>query len=534
MPSGSQSAFYLFRPVLISFMIDSFAASSETRPAFADDRISAGTRIIRGAAAGFLLSILTNAFLFVGQMLIPRILSRAEYGQFTVCISFVALLSIVADLGMNSMFTRLFAQAEEEVSSGGLDRRGTLLGSAIVLRLFMSGIVVILVFTIGPWLYSVSMVNRMAILLLTFLISSRMLIVRAVGEAVQRGRGKYYLAALFGLPDAVAFAVLLVYGQYHAFTLTGVLWVYTLCNLPGFILLVISIVSWMRREHIGLHIDGLLMIDMLRKAIPLSIGTAFLTIHTQIDSLLLDKLSTPFEVSSYGATVRLFSALGPIAVVLAAVIAPELTRLLHRGDRERSYRLTGLSLRLLLVLAGAIALFLSAASNDVILVLLGSKYVSSGPLLGWTGWMLLPVFTATLLMEASVAAGKYWIPTAYAAVIMVAVIIGDVLLIGPFGAAGAMASKLIALSLGVIVLVWLSCDSGFLHAASFVSALMRIGVATGVALATLWVLRGHLVSDWLTGAAVLLVFFFMIHITRVLGLQEVIALLKRFRMPSMN
>jgi O-antigen/teichoic acid export membrane protein len=488
-----------------------------------------GTRILRGATAGFSISILANIFLFIGQILIPRLLSRVEYAQFTVCISFVAIMALAADLGMNPMFTRLFAEAEEEISMTGQDRRGMLLGSALALRLFMSFVVAALIITVGSLLYSTSMVRNMAILLLTLIISSRILIVRSVGESVLRGRGKYYLAVFFALPDAITFALLLYWGQYYALDLTNVLWIYVLCNVPGFIMLVISIVRWIQREHIILSVDISTIVNMLRTAIPLSLGTAFVTIHAQIDSLLLDKLSTPMEVSSYGATTRLFSAVVPFAVVLAGIAGPELTRLLRRGDSERSRRLTDLSLRVLMVLAGAIALFLTTASRDLMRIMLGDKYVSSGSLLALTGWLLIPIFIATFLSDVCVAAGKFWIPTVYAAIIMVSVVVGDLLFIGPYGAMGAMASKLIALSFGVASLIWFSRGSKYLNARNFVSALLRVSAAAGTALFALWIIRSHETSDWLVSAGILIVYFSVIHFTRILSVNEALSLLKKFQ-----
>jgi O-antigen/teichoic acid export membrane protein len=429
---------------------------------------------------------------------------------------------------MNPLFVRLFAEADEDLIVHHEDRRGVLLGNSLFLRISLSILASALFFVIAPLLYSSSMVMTMAVLLLSLLISSRMFIVRAVGEAVLRGRGKYYLVSCFALFDAIAFATLMVLATYRHLHLDMVIWIYTLSNIPGFLMIVWSVWKWVRREHITVRLEFSSIRSMIGLSLPLALGTAFLTIATQIDNLLLDKLSTPFEVSSYGATIRLSSAMAPFSLVLAAVTAPELTRLLRRRDTSRARQLTGLSLRVLLVVGVAIALCVTFLSSLIVPLMLGSKYTSASPLLIWTGWMLIPIFIATLLMDLSVAAGATWFMTANAAVAMVVVIVGDFLLIPSFGAIGAMMSKLIAVTLGAGTIVWLSRNSVHFDARGFTSAFALTAIAAVAALAIGWLLMpllGLLVSTLL----IFIVYFIAIHFSHVLPLKEVISLLKRIR-----
>ncbi len=494
---------------------------------------SPGTRIVRGTISAFALNVLGYGFLFVGQLLIARLLSRVEYAEFTVSISFVAIMALVADLGMSPLFTRLFAEAEEHVLAKGEDRRGILLGSALALRVGLSLLVAVLVVLLAPMLYPAVMFHYMAVLLIALLISSRLVVVRSVGDAVLRGRGKYYLSTLFGFFDAVAFALLMVFATFRHFTLDEVIWIYVLCNVPGFVMLIRSIARWTRREHITLRVDVHAMRDMLQLSIPLALGTAFLTIHTQIDNILLYHLSTPIEVSNYGATIRLSAAMSPISLVLAAVTGPELTRLLHRGDAVRARQLTDISLRLLLVSGIAIALVVTSMADFIVPLLLGHKYISASSLFIWTGWMLLPIFIGTLLMEVSIAANRAWFMTANAGIAMVAVIIGDLLLIPIYGAVGAMASKLIAVSLGAGLIVWLSRNSGYLDAGRFTRAFAWTGLAALAALGVSWIVPSNFSGKFLAMLAALVVYFLIIHFSRVLPLKEVTALVKRIR-PSVR
>jgi len=493
---------------------------------------SLGTRLMRGTAGGFFFTILSNGFLFVGHLLIPRILTRVEYAQFAVSISFVAMTALIADLGINALITRLLAEAEEAARSGEHDRRGSILGSALALRGIMSLVVVAIVLTIAPFLYTAKMVATMTILLLTLLISSRIIAIRAIADCALRSRSKYYLAALFALIDAITFSIVLFYGQYRSLELTTIVWIYTLCNVPGFCISVIAMARWIRKEEIKLHVNLNSVKGMLRLSLPFSLCTAFVTIHTQIDSILLDKLSTPMEVSSYGATIRLFSAVIPVATVLGSITAPEITKLLHRQDDQRSRLLVDLSLRFLLVAGAGVALILAVASNSLMLILLGPKYASSATLFAWSGWLLVPIFITTFLIESSAAAGKFWFPTIFAVIAMVSVVIGDVLLIPSLGARGAMLSKFVAVSLGGVVLVWLSRNSSYFDVRQFINSIARLMVVSSAGLLLAWALKVGNSNTALSGFLIVTIFLASVHFTRLLSVQEAFSLVKKFRNQS--
>ncbi len=501
----------------------------ENPPVISEHPQSHGTRILRGALSGFILNILGYGFLFVGQIIIPRVLSRTDYASFTVSISFVAIMALFADLGMNSMFTRMFAEAEETVASGHADRRGTLLGSALAIRIVASVLVAIAVILLAPQIYTPDLIHCMMILLLTLLISSRLQIIRMVGESALRGQGKYYLAASFALLNAIVFAGILLYGALRSLTLTEVIWIYTLSNLPGFFLTAGAIYRWIKRNHIRIGINLELCRTMLRTTIPLAFGTAFLIIHTEADKLLLDKLSTPFEVSGYGATIRLLAAAAPLPLVLAAVTAPEVTRLLIRNDIERTRRLTGLALRLLLTIAGAIALFVTVAHQEMIVLILGAKYASASPLLTISSWMLLPIFLAWYMCEINIAAGAFRPWTIYNAIIMILVIAGDFALIPAYGAAGAMFSKLTAIVLGCCVLIYMQRNAQYLDAKEAISSLLRVLLSICTALIVFLGLSMLHWDAWIEGSIILLVFFVMIHTTQLISVRDTIGFVKRIR-----
>jgi O-antigen/teichoic acid export membrane protein len=492
-----------------------------------DSSQSLGTQLLRSLTSGFLFTGLGNFCLFLGQVLIARILSREDYARFAVCVSFVALFSLLADLGLSSLITRLLSKASEEARRGSADRRGEILGSALFVRGVMSVIASCIILIVGSQIYSPSMVSGMAILLLSLLISSRLLVIRSIGESMLRSVGKFHKVAMFVAIDSAAFALLLFAGKYLALSLEGVLWCYVLCNLPGFILLVYTNSRLMKAQDIHLRLSVKDIKELLKAGVPFMLATMFLTIHAQIDNLLLDRLSTPFEVSNYAAIMRLNAAFVAIPMVLTAIIAPEITKLLVRGDNQKCQRLTDLSVRALTVVSILIALTLYLQGQQLVPFLLGSKYASASSLLAWTGYLLVPIFLSTLLMESNTAGGHYWYPVVYTLVIMVLVIAGDLILIPLMGARGAIVSKLCAISAGMVILLFLSRNAPYLQSGKIFLTLFKAYLAACLTAFVFCPLLYDLMPDWIVTFLGLLLFIALARLSLLFRFSELTSFVTR-------
>jgi O-antigen/teichoic acid export membrane protein len=405
-------------------------------------------------SSSLLLNVLVNLLLYLGHLIIARQLPRNDYAVFTVVVSFVSLMALFADLGLTLFFVRKFAEAGVVASSEGVDKRGELLGSMLALRFGMAIIVSIIVLLITPLLgYTIETRHLIMIMLVTLFISSRLLVVRSVGEAFLRGHNKYHLVALFAAIDALVFTSVLYFYSGKILHLEDAVYIYSFCHLPGFLLLFGLV--YRNAISIGFHIHSRfdMILSMVREGLPLILSTAFLTIHSQADPLLIDKLSSPREVSAFGAGLRVFSAILYLPGIFAAVIGPAITHATISQDYARIRAVVDRSFRFLLLCALFIAITLSISSNEIVNILFGSnKYSDAAPLVIIFGWSFIPIWFGGFITEIAVAEGKFWITTVYAFVLMVISISGDFILIPSFGALGAVIAKCIAVSIGSIVL----------------------------------------------------------------------------------
>jgi len=482
-----------------------------------------GTRVIRGTIGGLSITLLSNLFFFIAQLIIPRSLSRPEYAQFTVSLSFVVLMSLVADLGLLHMHTRQFAECFEDIAQGRADRRGSLFGSVLTLRLALSFFVSMLVVIVAPLIYGHDMVANMEIFLISLFVSSRILIVRAAGESLLRGRGLYYVASFFVLIDSATFVLILVALAQTGTSLRNVVWAYSISGLPGFILMSLYIFRWLRAERIRLSIDYRIILNMLRMALPLSFATAFFVIFNEGDKLLLDKLSTAAEVSNFGAVIRISTGLAVFPIVLGAILSPELTRLLKRKDYVRARNLTGLATRVLLIAGGGIGLTVSLLSKTTTTILLGQKYVTAAPALEWVGLLMIPFFVASFIAELMIAAGLFRTNMLYMAIVMCMAIGGDLVLIPRLGASGAAISRLMGVTIGIIFLLIAQWKANFIDMPRLSRSFLNLGIAILLSLFLGVTLRGHM-ADYYVAASIIIFYLAAIHFLKLMQWKDVLYL----------
>lgn len=444
---------------------------------------SVGRSVTRTAVSGLILNLLTNASLYVGGIITIRGLTREAYAEFNVVVSFVSLLALLADLGLTPMFTRLFAEAEVKARTGN-DERGALLGSLLLLRFSLAIVVSFLIWLLAPQFgYSAHTVQLMLVTMVTLFISSRLMIVRAVGESFLKAQGRYHFVSFFALLDALAFAGCLALLSYQHLTVEGVVAVYSFCHLPGLIFLVVTITRWLRTEHIRLQVDTKRIKSVLFAGVPLSLGTAFFIVHTQVDPLFLDKLGTANDVSAYSASLRLMTAMIFIPTVIVGVIAPEVTKYMVARDQERGKRIATLGIQLTMVIAGAAALGLLCLAKYLVVFLFGERYSDAAGLIQLLGWLFIPYSFATFMIDIVIAEGKPWYSTIYASIIMLCTLAGDMLFIPTHGAWGAMGSKFTGVLLGAIAFLILTrwMRSFDLKEVAFFLSKLLLGVACGIA-----------------------------------------------------
>jgi O-antigen/teichoic acid export membrane protein len=471
---------------------------------------------------GLVYSLLLNAFLYLGQLLIARTLSRTDYATFLVATNFVALCALLADLGLTPLFVRLFTEAHHHSSEEQKNDIGQLFGTMLLIRVVMSVVVFGVVEFVAPRLgYSDATINLMTIFLASLIISSRLLVIRSVGEAYLRGVGKYRQYMAYSTVDALCFAVGILTIRYYKNDLMTMLVIYTFCNIPGFLLLARSIYRDLRIRKVRVTFTSHIFRTIGAQGLPLILGSVFLTIHSTADPLLLDKLSSPYEVSAFGAAVRIQSALLFLPAVFALVIAPEATKLLVERRHDQAKRLVTRALSFLLVISCGFALVITALPTLVVTVIFGGdKYLDAAEVMMMLTWTFVGTSFAYFIIEMGIAEGNQWLTTIYMFVIMIVSVILDIVLIPDYGARGSGISRLIAVSCGVLVLWWKRKELRVLDLVKLrkdAISLAGIVLVCGLVVYLLKAIHAH---ELVGGLATCIVFLYLIHKVGLLTYSE--------------
>jgi O-antigen/teichoic acid export membrane protein len=415
-----------------------------------------GSRMARAAAGSMLYSVLANVMIYIGQITIARTLSRADYATFSVVVSLVSLIGMLADLGWTHQLIKRFAEAEAEITLGQTDRRGVILGTGLIAKLVLSILASILAVILSYTIYGPSLSYLVLIGIATFFLSSRLVIFRTVLESFARAEGKFDLVLKFGALDALFFGGLLYMWSQFGLSLTAVVAIYSFCHIPGFLLLIGYIRKTLKAQSIELTFDRELVKDLFVSSFPVTLGIGFLAIHNMADTLILERLSDDHQVSAYAASFRVMAGLLFLPMVLNGIVIPEFVKLLKQQDVERAEKLSRLSLQALISGAVFIALLISSLAPILVQIVLGEQYSDAWQLVIIFGWMFLPIVFSSIVLELSIAVGKQRLFGSFALVLAIVTVVGDLLVAKPYGAVGVTIVKFVAMIAGCAVIVNMS------------------------------------------------------------------------------
>jgi O-antigen/teichoic acid export membrane protein len=472
---------------------------------------------------GFLYNVALNGFLYIGQIGIVRSLSRVEYAQFIVATNFIALFSLIIDLGLTSLTVKLISEAQFQQSDAAMNPLGRTFGTLLLFRIILSilvvGVVEVSAHILG---YSDNTVLLMTIFLPSLFISSRLFALRSIGEAFLRGVGKYRQYIRYATIDALCFSLCVFIAGIYKTNVVEIMLIYTLSNLPGFLLLSKAIYSDLKKENILLQFDSSIIKKLLVKGSPLIIGSVCLAVHNAADPLILDKLSTPNEVSAFGASLRVQTALMFLPIIFSTVIAPEVTRYLSAMNIDYARNLVHRSIKALLVFSCGIALIVTTLPNTIVSVLFGDgKYTDISPLIQLFSWTFVGISYSLFIIEIAVVEGKQWITMVYMVVSMAVSVALDIALIPSHGAYGAALARFIAITLATIIVSVLTRNMSTIDPKIHRHILFRIGLCIASSFFIYFICTVNELQNTITTGTTMLIYLSTVYFAKLFHLSDI-------------
>lgn len=276
---------------------------------------------------------------FVGTAVMVRLASPEQMGAITIFITLQTILLQLTDLGLG------VALVKHTAGPGGPAGAGTPAGferTVLTARALLVAAVGLPALLAGPWL-AAHVLHRPI-----FAEPVRFAALAIVGAALLafatsylQARRRFLALSLVRIGEGASrLALLLALVLVLGFSVPGVLWIQVLAPLlVG--LVGMSLLPRAAFARGGSRTELRELFDLSRWIL---VATLVHMFAFQLDTLMLGALSTPGEVGSYGAALRLSSPLVMLAGVLGTVFLPEAMR--HRGIAEarrfflRSLRLT--------------------------------------------------------------------------------------------------------------------------------------------------------------------------------------------------
>ncbi len=173
-------------------------------------------------------------------------------------------------------------------------------------------------------------------------------------------------------------------------------------------------------------------------------------VFNRMDTLLVGRFAMPETVGHYGAAQNLAQAPGLLTLVLTPVLIAAIRRaeLAHAEDEATALRLE--SARLAMAL-WAMAAAVAGGAPRLAVLLLGSSFVPSGPILAWLGLAGGSMLVMSVLAAHEVAAGRYGQPLIAAGPMLCLSAVLQMVLIPPYGGTGAAIGTAAGATLGALI-----------------------------------------------------------------------------------
>ena len=416
------------------------------------ENLSPGLRKILGNV-GWLFAerLLTMILAFFVGIWVIRYLGSENFGKLSYTTSFVALFSVIAQLGLNAIVIRNIVQEEKAAPE--------ILGTAFVLKLIAS-LLTIIIIGMAIWTFDTDPNVRWMTLIIAFslmfsafdaiefwfqsqVLSGVLAILRSV-QLIMSSLIKLSFIA-FKLP-LMAFVWLILAEQ--VVKVLGMIWVYLKYHQ--------SMLRWRFNWSKGWQ--------MLQDSWPLILSGVMVTIYMKIDQVMLGNMANAQAVGNYGAAVRFSEIWYFIPMAVCSSVFPAILRAKQRSKEEYYARLQQLY-DIVAWMALVIAVPMTFASVPLLTTLLGKEFAEAGTILAWHIWagpfVFLGVARSNWLMAENFTRFSF-LTTSLGAIVNVWL---NFLLIPPYSGVGAA----IATVLSYAVASHISC---LLYPPMFKSGLM--------------------------------------------------------------
>ena len=394
------------------------------------------TSIFLGRGAEMLITL-------VSVTLIARNLGVEQYGLFSSIVAFTVLVSKFIDIGFGPI---VFRETSKKDSSNDLLNTAFSLRIILLLGLFL----VFNTFSVLTNLNSRELLLS-NILFLNIIFSSKYMNFRELLEVLFKVNLNMFSVMLFNTIDSIFLLIFVFFMPYVDGGLEYLVIVYVLANLPGFLLLIISL---RKKYNYKFNFSFKQGVWLVREAIPL-FGTVILTTaFQQLDVLLLRSLDSEYSVGLYSAALRLTVPLGIIPQALITTIFPLIVRGRETGSAS-TMPATRLVYKILFLFSFSISFIITFKAEYIIKLIFGGEYSDAYLPMTILFWSILFTYFNTFTLNLLTVYNKQKYNFFATLLIVVVQIILVILLTPIYSASGVAIARVAAGAAGTIFFIFI-------------------------------------------------------------------------------
>jgi len=372
-----------------------------------------------------------------------RYLGEEQFGIFSFGLAYLNLFSIIGDFGFTQILFR-------ELSNRGAEGR-KILGNALLLRWSSSVLMVIagnaIAFALRYPMENIIIIN---LLMLNIFFSSKIAIHRGVYESVFKVNLKMEIPMLLNLLDNLVLLVVMFFAMQHSVSLIQLTMIYTLSNLPGFLLLVPWTFRYLKPK---LAFDVALCKFLIKESMPLAGYFGLGMLFHNVDILMVKEMLTDYDVGIYSAGLRLILPLSFIPQAVSTSLFPFMSRF-QQEEQEKLNMMYSVGIKVLLVLGLGLSIYTTFMADGMVRILYNGQFQGTAVVLSILIWSQFFYFPSVLLIDLNTATHNQRNNTIYSAVLLGVCLPLDIYMILQWHVIGASIAKTLAFFVGYVFL-WL-------------------------------------------------------------------------------
>lgn len=370
------------------------------------------------------------AFSFLATAYVARNLGPQNFGQLGYALSFIGLFSVAASLGIDQVLYRDLINFP--------DKKGTYLGTSILIKIITSAIAIVLcIFTAMSLSDDSTSIILISILSLSFILNAFYLL----GYEFQaRAESKYVsiVSLLVVLILNISKIAIIFFGG-GIFQLAIIYILEPILYSVGFIYLR----QKCSKDFSKLTFDLSIAKQIIRDSLPLALAAAFASIYARIDQIMIKDMIGVESVGLYDSAVRISELWYFLPTMIVSSLFPAIINAKNTSP-EIYYKRTKKLFGLVLAITALTSLFTAVFSRELILVVFGAGFIGSIGILNVYVWSNIGTSLTLVTQQMLIAENFVKISSLVVFIGMIFNVVLNIFLIPVYGAIGAAIATLIS------------------------------------------------------------------------------------------